>query len=164
MPNKQLYPFIRHQWVAHRKTYVQRLLFQAWSYWLIKIILIKSVSFFLLHFSTYALNPSNLHNSRVSSFLVHCIRSRHIRLRTEHPRNQILLGCYFPSKIKNLWCFKPPASLVGQKTCPLHEILTQLVITEKTFSCVFSNNQPCQYFMEGTGCLASQRYSRLTTS
>ena len=27
-----------------------------------------------------------------------------------HPRNQIFLGCYFPLKIKNLWCCKPPAS------------------------------------------------------
>ena len=38
------------------------------------------------------------------------------------------------------------------------------VITEKSFSGVFSNNQPCQYFMERTESLANQRYRRLTTS
>ena len=32
--------------------------------------------------------------------------------------------------IKNLWCCKPPVPLVGQTTRFLHEILTQLVITE----------------------------------
>ena len=50
-----------------------------------------------------------------------------------HPRNQIFLGCYFPLKIKNLWCCKPPVPLVGQKTCSLHELLTRLVITENPF-------------------------------
>ena len=34
----------------------------------------------------------------------------------------------FPSKIKKLWCFKPPVNLVDQATRPLHEILTRLVI------------------------------------
>ena len=44
------------------------------------------------------------------------------------------LVCCFPSKIKKLWCCKPPVPLVGQKTRPLHGILTRLVITEKSFS------------------------------
>ena len=42
---------------------------------------------------------------------------------------------------------KPPVPLVGQKTRSLHEILTRMVITEKSFADVFSNNHPCQYFM-----------------
>ena len=54
---------------------------------------------------------------------------------------------------------KMSQTFVGQKTCALHEILTRLVITENTFSCPFSNNQLCQYFMESTGFLANQRYS-----
>ena len=37
--------------------------------------------------------------------------------------------------------------LVGQKTRSLHEILTRLVITENAWKGLFSNNQPCQYFM-----------------
>ena len=43
-------------------------------------------------------------------------------------------GCCFPSKIKNLWCYKPLVPLVGQKTCALNEILTRLVINENAFS------------------------------
>ena len=31
------------------------------------------------------------------------------------------------------WCCKPPVLLVGQKNCPLHEMLTRLVITENAF-------------------------------
>ena len=38
----------------------------------------------------------------------------------------------------------------AKKTRPLHEILTRLVITEKTKG-IFSNNQSCQHFMERTG-------------
>ena len=90
-------------------------------------------------------------------------------LRTEvrgdfNPRNQIFLGCCFPSKIRNLWCCKPPVPLVGQTTRSLDEILTRLVITENCVFNVFSNNQLCQYFMERTGCLANQKYRRLITS
>ena len=48
--------------------------------------------------------------------------------------------------------------MVCQLTRSLHEILTWLVITENGVFSVFSNNQPCQYFMERTGCLANQRY------
>ena len=57
-----------------------------------------------------------------------------------------------------------PVHLIGQTMCSLHEILTQLVITENAENAAFSNNQPCQYFMERTGCLANQRYRRLTIS
>ena len=32
-----------------------------------------------------------------------------------HPRNQIFIGCWFPSKIKKIWFRKPPEPLVGQK-------------------------------------------------
>ena len=66
-------------------------------------------------------------------------------------QNQIFFRYCFPSKIRSLWCCKPPVPLVGQKTRALHEILTRLVITENTFSGMFSNNQPCQYFMESKG-------------
>ena len=31
----------------------------------------------------------------------------------QHPWNQIFLGCCFLSKIKKIWCFKPPVPLVG---------------------------------------------------
>ena len=54
----------------------------------------------------------------------------------------------FHHKIKKVWCCKPPVPLVGQKACSLLEILTWLVVTENTFSHVFSNKQPCQYFLE----------------
>ena len=36
---------------------------------------------------------------------------------------------------------------LAQTTRPLHEILTQLVITENAWKRLFSNNQPCQYFI-----------------
>ena len=81
-----------------------------------------------------------------------------------NPRNQIILGCCFPSKIKKLWCSKPPVPLVGQRTRPLHEILIRLVITENASSRFFSNNQLCQYFMLRTGFFANQNYRRLRTS
>ena len=55
----------------------------------------------------------------------------------EHPWNQKFLGCCFPSKIKHLWCCKPPEPLVAKKTCSLHEILTQLVITENIWKRCF---------------------------
>ena len=35
------------------------------------------------------------------------------------------------------WCCKPPVLLVGQKNCPLHEMLTRLVITENAFQQCF---------------------------
>ena len=50
-----------------------------------------------------------------------------------HPRNQIFLECWFPSKIKKIRCFKPPVPLSCQKTHPLHEIL----ITENAFERCF---------------------------
>ena len=43
---------------------------------------------------------------------------------------------------KQIWCCKPPVPLVGQTTCPLHEILTWLVITENAWKRHFSNNHP----------------------
>ena len=53
----------------------------------------------------------------------------------------------FPSKLKkyNVVCLQ--YLWLAKKTCALHEILNQLIITENAFSRVFSNNQPCQYFM-----------------
>ena len=39
----------------------------------------------------------------------------------------------FSIKNKKLWCCKPLVPLVGQKTCALHEILTQLVSTENAW-------------------------------
>ena len=56
----------------------------------------------------------------------------HNTLRTEvrwfkHPWNQIFLGCCFPSKITNLWCYKPPVPLFGPKNPFPNEILTRLV-------------------------------------
>ena len=62
----------------------------------------------------------------------------------------------------------------GQKKCSRWAVEKQYyeiiyfayceVILEYEFS-AFSlyNNQPCQYFMERTGCLANQRYGRLIT-
>ena len=69
----------------------------------------------------------------------------------------------FSIKNKKVWCCKPPAPLVGQKICSLHEILTWLVITVNGWQWLFSDNQPCQYFMQRTGFWANQRYRRFTT-
>ena len=49
----------------------------------------------------------------------------------------------------NISCIKNPTKH-SSKTRPLHEILTWLVIIKNAFSCVFSNNQSCQYFMGWT--------------
>ena len=39
-----------------------------------------------------------------------------------------------------------------------------IALLSKLSEGIFSNNQPCQHFMERTGFLAHQRYRRLTTS
>ena len=94
-----------------------------------------------------------------------------LSLRTEvwgnltYPRNQIFLGCCFPPKIKKkydvvsllyLWWAEKPVLSMKYWHCWL--------LLKMYSEGVFSNNQPCQYFMERTGFLAHQRYKRLTTS
>ena len=82
-----------------------------------------------------------------------------------HGMYQIFLGCCFPSKIKNIWCFKPPVPLVSQKNPILSiEYWHGWLLLKMPSKGVFSSNQPCEYFMERTVFLAHQRYRRLKTS
>ena len=53
--------------------------------------------------------------------------------------------------------------MVGQTTCSLHEMLTWLVaIIGNPENAIFSNNQPCQYFIvwptKGTGGLQHHNF------
>ena len=93
----------------------------------------------------------------------------HIKNRSQgwfwHPWNQNFLGCCFPSKIKYLWCCKPPEPLVDHK---------YLFSTWNIDTACYYWKHLKKVFSVITGCvniscreqvfLAHQRFRRLTTS
>ena len=110
-------------------------------------------------FSLWIFSSNHLGLQTIGLFAFH--DTLHQWLRTE-VREPNFLGCCFPSKIKKIWCCKPPVPLVGPKnpfpTWNIDLAGYLLKTREKTFS--VSNNISCreQVFW------ANQRYRRLTTS
>ena len=87
---------------------------------------------------------------KLISTLVVCLLGIYILscyLFKNNPRNQIFLGCCFPSKIKNIWCFKPPDPLVGQKKPVLYmKYWHGWLLLKMPSKGLFNSNNPCQYF------------------
>ena len=65
----------------------------------------------------------------------------------------------YPQNLQNIFDIKKAVMVLN--FCLIRDIRSTLKMPSEG---VFSNNQPCQYFMERTGFLAHQRYRRLTIS